>query len=169
LNFIEVIPKFTCLLQRGDKMMIHGDGKHSRRYVYAGDAADALDTILHKGKYGETYNTGSLDEVSNFDLCFKLCRLFGLPHSTQKEVNHYLTHVKDRPFNDRRYAINSSKLMSLGWSQRTPFEEGLRNTVAWYRKYGETWWGDISASLTPYPRTGQGLAQRDSTIAKSLL
>jgi dTDP-D-glucose 4,6-dehydratase len=138
-------------------MTIHGDGKHSRRYVYGGDAADALDTIFHKGKVGEIYNIGSLEEVTNNELCFKLCGLFGLPNSTQEEVDQQIIHVKDRPFNDRRYAVNSAKLMSLGWAPRTPFEEGLKTTVEWYRNYGETWWGDISSILVPFPEKSQVL------------
>jgi dTDP-D-glucose 4,6-dehydratase len=138
-------------------MMIHGDGKHTRRYVYGGDTADAMDTILHKGKIGEIYNIGSSDEVSNNELCFKLCGLFGLPNSTQEDLNQHIRHVMDRPFNDRRYAVNSAKLMSLGWAPRTAFEEGLKITVEWYRKYGETWWGDVSPILTPFPEKGQAL------------
>ena len=146
----EIIPKFTCLLQRGEKLVLHGDGKHTRRYLFAGDAADAFDTILHKGTINQIYNVGSMDEVSNLSLCEKLLGEFGL--STDLEGNNsWVTHSHDRPFNDRRYAVNGKKLIQLGWHQKTPFEEGLKFTVDWYRKYGETWWGNIDKTLTPFP------------------
>ena len=64
----EIIPKFTCLLRRQRPMILHGDGSPTRRYLYAGDAADAFDTILHKGTLGQIYNVGSYDEISNLHI-----------------------------------------------------------------------------------------------------
>lgn len=141
-TLLEVIPKFTCLLERGQKVVLHGDGKHTRRYLYAGDSADAFDTILHKGSIGQIYNIGSADEISNLTLCSKLLKEFGL-----SESDDWISHSQDRPFNDRRYAVNGQKLCDLGWQQKTPFEQGLKTTVDWYRKYGERWWGNIDNTL----------------------
>jgi dTDP-glucose 4,6-dehydratase len=42
--------------------------------------------------------------------------------------------------------------MMLGWTQKTSFDDGLRQTIDWYRRYGDKWWGDISAVLTPFPQ-----------------
>ncbi|KAF3934575.1 ADP-L-glycero-D-manno-heptose-6-epimerase [Dactylellina cionopaga] len=140
----KVIPKFTCLLNRGGKLLLHGDGKHTRRYLFAGDAADAFDTILHKGIIGQIYNVGSYDEISNIELCQRLIKEFGMPAEKYDDIVH---HVIDRPFNDRRYAVDGSKLRKLGWDQKTKFEDGLRTTVQWYRQFGEKWWGDISAVI----------------------
>ncbi|KAK6524047.1 hypothetical protein TWF694_005713 [Orbilia ellipsospora] len=137
----KVIPKFTCLLNRGGSLLLHGDGKHTRRYLFAGDAADAFDTILHKGTVGQIYNVGSKDEISNITLCQHLIKQFGFPAEKYDEI---VKHVNDRPFNDRRYAVDGSKLIGLGWKQKTTFEEGLTATVDWYRKFGDNWWGDIS-------------------------
>ncbi|KAL8693437.1 MAG: hypothetical protein Q9218_001747 [Villophora microphyllina] len=142
----KVIPKFTCLLERGQKVVLHGDGKHTRRYLFAGDAADAFDTILHKGLIGQIYNVGSADEISNLTLCSKLLKEFGL-----SESDDWISHSQDRPFNDRRYAVNGQKLRDLGWQQNTPFEKGLKTTVDWYRKYGERWWGNIDDTLGTFP------------------
>ncbi|KAL8715532.1 MAG: hypothetical protein Q9220_000868 [cf. Caloplaca sp. 1 TL-2023] len=142
----KVIPKFTCLLERGQKVVLHGDGKHTRRYLFAGDAADAFDTILHKGTIGQIYNIGSADEISNLTLCSKLLKEFGL-----SESDDWISHSQDRPFNDRRYAVNGQKLCDLGWQQKTPFNEGLKMTVDWYRKYGERWWGNIDDTLGTFP------------------
>ncbi|KAF3911263.1 ADP-L-glycero-D-manno-heptose-6-epimerase [Arthrobotrys entomopaga] len=137
----KVIPKFTCLLNRGGSLLLHGDGKHTRRYLFAGDAADAFDTILHKGTIGQIYNVGSKDEISNITLCQHLIKQFGFPADKYDEI---VKHVNDRPFNDRRYAVDGTKLIKLGWNQKTSFEEGLTATVEWYRKFGDNWWGDIS-------------------------
>ncbi|KAI5240221.1 NAD(P)-binding protein [Aureobasidium subglaciale] len=147
----KVIPKFSMLLQRHEKLSLHGDGTHTRRYLYAGDAADAFDTILHRGQVGQVYNVGSSDEISNFTLCSMLLRQFGHPDGTKEEVYKHVVHCEDRPFNDHRYAVDGSKLKQLGWKQKTTFEEGLSITVGWYRRYGDTWWGDISDRLTPFP------------------
>ncbi|KAF2146834.1 uncharacterized protein K452DRAFT_294368 [Aplosporella prunicola CBS 121167] len=147
----KIIPKFAMLLNRRRKLLLHGDGTPTRRYLYAGDTSDAIDTILHKGAVGQTYNIASKDEVSNLGICQRLLDLFGLPHSTPEELGRWVEYTADRPFNDHRYATDGTKLAKLGWQQRTGFEEGLRITVEWYRQFGEVWWGDIGRILTPFP------------------
>ncbi|KAJ3310202.1 hypothetical protein HDV04_005219 [Boothiomyces sp. JEL0838] len=144
----KIIPKFSCLLNRGRKAILHGDGSPTRRYLYAGDACDAFDTILHKGTIGQIYNIGSMNEVSNKDLCKLLLDEFGIPKS---DFGKWVEHTHDRPFNDMRYAVDAAKLMKLGWTQKTSFEKGLKLTVDWYRTYGEVWWGDISHCLSAFP------------------
>lgn len=131
--------------------MLHGDGTHTRRYLYAGDAADAFDTILHKGRLGQIYNVGSVDEISNLTLCVKLLEEMNMPLTSSADFSRWIKYTNDRPFNDRRYAIDGTKLSQLGWKQKTTFEEGLRMTVDWYRRFGEEWWGNISQVLTPFP------------------
>ena len=148
---LEIIPKFTCLLNRGKPVVLHGDGSPTRRYLFAGDAADAFDTILHKGQLGQIYNVGSYDEVSNIDLCGKLLTKMGISHNTNEDFRKWVKYTHDRPFNDHRYAVDGTKLRQLGWDQHTSFEEGLKITVDWYRKFGERWWGDISKVLSPFP------------------
>jgi dTDP-D-glucose 4,6-dehydratase len=147
----EIIPKFSCLLQRGQPVVLHGDGSPTRRYLFAGDAADAFDTILHKGTMGQIYNVGSYDEISNLTLCSKLLTYLAIPHETQAQLHQWVKHTRDRPFNDHRYAVDGTKLRQLGWDQKTSFADGLALTVDWYRQYGERWWGDITQVLTPFP------------------
>jgi len=132
-------------------VVLHGDGSPTRRYLFAGDAADAFDTILHKGQIGQVYNVGSYDEVSNLSLCAKLLDQFTIPHETPEEFSKWVKYTHDRPFNDHRYAVDGTKLRQLGWDQKTSFAEGLRITVDWYRRFGEHWWGDISKVLSPFP------------------
>jgi hypothetical protein len=147
----EIIPKFTCLLNRGQPLVLHGLGHNTRRYLFAGDAADAFDTILHKGTIGQVYNVGSYDEHSNLTICSKLLELLKIPHSTQEDLHRWIKHTHDRPFNDHRYAVDGTKLRNLGWDQATSFEKGLAITVDWYKRFGEQWWGDISKVLSPFP------------------
>ncbi len=141
----KVIPKFICLLKRHRSMPLHGNGTNKRPYLYAADTTDAIDTVLHKGVIGQTYNIASTDEVANVDLCSKLAEIFDVP------VADFVTYTKDRPFNDHRYAIDSAKLEQLGWRQNTSFEEGLQRTVEWYREFGEVWWGKIDGILSAFP------------------
>jgi len=147
----EIIPKFISLLNRGQPVVLHGDGSPTRRYLYAGDAADAFDTILHRGELGQIYNVGSYDEISNLSLCGKLLAEMGIPSASTDEFKRWVKYTHDRPFNDHRYAVDGTKLRQLGWDQKTSFEEGLKSTVEWYRQFGEKWWGDITTVLSPFP------------------
>ncbi|KAJ5458251.1 dtdp-glucose 4-6-dehydratase [Penicillium sp. IBT 31633x] len=145
----KIIPKFITLLQRGQKLMVYGDGTNSRRYLWAGDAADAFDTILHKGSVGQIYNVGSQSEITNLELCEKVLNLFGITN-----MQNWIDFTEDRPFNDHRYATSGSKLQALGWKQQTLFEDGLLRTIQWYRDFPD-WWGDINQVLTAFHGTAK--------------
>jgi dTDP-glucose 4,6-dehydratase len=132
-------------------MVLHGDGSHKRRYLFAADAADAFDTILHKGEVGHVYNVGSYDEISNMKLCTLLLEAMNIPFHTQDEFDKWVKHTRDRPFNDQRYAVDDSKLRQLGWVPKTSIQKGLTTTLNWYSQFGEKWWGNISNILNPYP------------------
>ncbi|KAF2850686.1 NAD(P)-binding protein [Plenodomus tracheiphilus IPT5] len=147
----KIIPKFVMLLHREKKLLLHGDGSPTRRYLYAGDIVDALDTIFHKGEIGQIYNIASKDEISNMDICHKLLDIFGLPHTVKEDIEQRVQRTEDRPFNDERYATDGSKLAALDWQPKTSFDDGLRITVDWYRRFGEVWWGDIGRVLTSFP------------------
>jgi len=150
----EIIPKFCSLLTQSLPLILHGSGLNTRRYLFASDAADAFDTILHKGKVGEIYNVDSTDEISNIDLAHKLLAHFAIP--TEEEAK-WVQHVTDRPFNDMRYAVDARKLRSLGWTQKVGLEAGLKQTVEWYRKWGKRWWGDVSGCLSAFPEVSMDL------------
>lgn len=147
----EIIPKFTLLLNWGLKLPLHGSGMSTRRYLYAEDAANAFNTILHRGAVGEVYNVGSRDEISNRDLCLALAKLVHPPPTTNGHPvsADFIQATADRQNVDRGSGVNDSKLRSLGWEQKVSLEEGLRRTVDWYLTNGETWWGDIRKVLEP--------------------
>lgn len=113
---------------------IYGKGDNIRDWLYVEDHAAAIDLIFHEGKNGDTYNIGGINEWKNIDLIYLLCRVMdtelGRADGTSEKL---ITFVKDRAGHDRRYAIDSSKLMrELGWKPSLQFEEGLRKTVKWY-------------------------------------
>ncbi|KAJ3031961.1 hypothetical protein HDV00_008085 [Rhizophlyctis rosea] len=120
----KVIPKFILRLDEGKKCCLHGDGSNTRRYIYGSDVADAIVLVLHKGTIGEIYNIGTETELSNLEVAKRLIKTMNLPG----DPADHLEYVPDRPFNDKRYAVDSTKLQQLGWSAKVSFEEGLQRT-----------------------------------------
>ncbi|KAI1357372.1 hypothetical protein F5Y08DRAFT_346804 [Xylaria arbuscula] len=148
----KIVPKFVTLILRGEKVPLYGSGTYRRRYLYAGDAANAFNVIMHKSAVGEIYNVGSYDEMSNVEVVQRIVRAVMTTdcrrHSTDEvDISHWIRQTPDRPFMDRRYGVDFSKLRALGWLPQVSIEDGLRRTVDWYRCFGNVWWGDISSHL----------------------
>jgi len=143
----KLIPKLTNQLMRDLPLTIHGDGSNTRNFLYVTDVANAFDVILHKGAPGHVYNIGGRNEVPNLDVAKELLKIFG----KEEEEDKYILFVPDRKFNDLRYTINSSKLHDLGWEEQMSWEEGLKTTVDWYKKYTSRY-GNIDAALVAHPR-----------------
>lgn len=142
------------LLQRGLKLPLHGGGGQTRRYLYAGDAANAFNIMLHRGKGGEIYNLGCgpQDELTNKALCGLLLQHVKPPGYEPSNVDAWILSAPDRPFVDRGCGLDCTKLRSLGWEQKVAFDEGLRRTVDWLAAHGESWWGDVGKTLVPEPQ-----------------
>lgn len=143
----KLIPKFTNQLMKGMKLTLHGDGSNTRNFLYVTDVANAFDIIMHKGEPGHVYNIGGDNELPNVQVAKDLLKLFGY----EGEEDKWLTFVPDRQFNDLRYTINSSKLHSLGWTEKMSWEEGLKATVEWYKKFTGRY-GNIEDALVAHPR-----------------
>jgi dTDP-glucose 4,6-dehydratase len=79
-----------------------------------------------------------------------------IPHDTPEQLRKWIKYTRDRHFNDRRYAVDGTKLKRLGWEQKVSIDEGLKITVDWFTQFGESWWGDISHVLTPFPTVADG-------------
>ena len=103
----KVIPKFIKQIKNNEKITIHGKGDSVRDFIHVNDVSEAILTILEKGKINEIYNISGEIKISIIDLA-KL--IIG-----KDNIDPYIEYVKDRPFNDKRYEINSDKLKMLGW------------------------------------------------------
>ena len=130
----KLIPLAIHNIKHGKPVPVYGKGENVRDWLYVLDHARAIDAIFHRGKVGETYNVGGVNEWRNIDLIELLCDVMdeklGREQGTSRKL---ITFVKDRAGHDARYAIDSSKLMQeLGWEPSVTFEEGLRKTVDWY-------------------------------------
>lgn len=125
---------------------VYGDGSQVRDWLYVVDHVRAIESILTKGKPGETYNIGGNNELRNIDLVKLLIKLVDntLGHPEGHSLG-LITFVADRPGHDTRYAIDSHKISSeLGWKPSVTVEEGMQRTVAWYLKHQD--WLDYMTS-----------------------
>lgn len=130
----KLIPLSINNIIQNKPLPIYGKGENVRDWLYVLDHANAIDTILHKGKIGETYNIGGHNEWTNIDLIRLLCKIMDEKLGREKGTNEKLiTFVTDRAGHDLRYAIDATKLKEeLGWMPSLQFEEGLSKTVDWY-------------------------------------
>ncbi len=134
----KLIPFFVFKLLDGEKVPVYGDGLNVRDWIHVLDHAKALDLLLHKGVGGEIYNIGVDNERSNLEVTKMMLKIMGVGEDK-------IEYIQDRPGHDRRYAIDASKITSLGWQPeytRDKFEQGLRETVEWY-KNNVAWVDDI--------------------------
>lgn len=128
-----IIPVFILMALHDRPLGIYGDGKNIRDYLFVADHCKAIDLILHEGKAGETYCVGGGEEKNILEVADAILELTGKPTSLKKFVT-------DRPGHDRRYAIDHTKLShDLGYAAGHTFDEGLRETVAWYQE-NKAWW-----------------------------
>lgn len=130
----KLIPLFINNIIEMRPLPVYGDGNYTRDWLYVIDHANAIDTILHNGKIGSTYNIGGFNEWKNIDLIMLLCKIMDSKLSRKQGTSEALiTYVKDRPGHDKRYAIDASKIHNeLGWKPSVTFEEGLDQTIDWY-------------------------------------
>jgi len=130
----KLIPLIINNIQHNISLPVYGKGENIRDWLWVIDHAKAIDLLFHKGRVGETYNIGGLNEWKNINLVRKLCQIMDEQMKRAKGVcEKLITFVKDRPGHDLRYAIDASKFKNeLGWKPEVDFEEGLRKTVNWY-------------------------------------
>ena len=131
----KLIPLTVLNCLAGDPVPVYGDGAQVRNWLFVDDFASAIDIVLERGAPGEAYNVGGPDELANIEVVKRVLELTGRDESL-------IEHVDDRPGHDRRYSLASTKLEGLGWNAQVPFEQGIEQTVAWYRD-NEEWWGPL--------------------------
>jgi dTDP-glucose 4,6-dehydratase len=131
----KVIPLFITNALDNVPVPLYGAGLNIRDWLHVMDHCRGIDTVIERGTIGEVYNIGGGNEVRNIDLTHLLLQLTERRESLIKKV-------QDRQGHDRRYSVDTAKLKGLGWQPQVPFEEGLRDTVRWYRE-NEWWWRPI--------------------------
>ena len=152
----KLIPLIILNALDGKPLPVYGDGQQIRDWLYVEDHAAAIWLVLQRGRTGETYNVGGLNERANLDVVKTLCALLDAksPRPDGASYSAQITYVADRPGHDRRYAIDCSKLQSeLGWGPLESFETGLAKTVDWYLK-NRSWTDDITKNRYNRERLG---------------
>jgi dTDP-glucose 4,6-dehydratase len=140
----KLIPHMIIKALAGEPLPVYGDGKNIRDWLFVDDHARALLLVAEKGAIGDTYNIGGLNERTNLQVVETICsQVDRSSPSPQGPRSNLINFVTDRPGHDRRYAIDSSKIVrELGWSARKTFETGLEDTVRWYLD-NRGWWSAI--------------------------
>lgn len=132
----KLIPLMIAKALADEDLPVYGDGKNIRDWLYVEDHCSAILSVLENGNAGEVYNIGGNNEWYNIDIVKLILKKLGKPESNIK-------YVKDRPGHDRRYAIDSSKIMNeLGWKPKYDFEKGIEHTINWYVE-NEDWWKKV--------------------------
>ena len=127
----KLIPKMIYNIINNKPLPVYGDGKNSREWIYVKDHCEALIKIFKSGKIGETYNIGSNKNLNNIEICKNLLKIAKKNIKIGKKVK--LNFIKDRPGHDKRYALDSSKLIKkLKWKPKTSFLDGIKKTFMWY-------------------------------------
>ncbi|KQB35627.1 dTDP-glucose 4,6-dehydratase [Acidiplasma aeolicum] len=128
----KLIPKTIIYALLDKKIPIYGNGKNRRDWLYVDDNVKGIIKVMARGKNGEIYNIGSEIELENIEIVKKILHIMNKPESLIKCVN-------DRPGNDLRYSLDSSKLNALGFKPEVDINEGLNKTIDWY-KNNKSWW-----------------------------
>ncbi|MFA6243727.1 MAG: dTDP-glucose 4,6-dehydratase [Candidatus Hydrogenedentales bacterium] len=134
----KVLPLFITNAIDNIPLPLYGDGKNVRDWLYVEDHCRGIDHALRHGDPGNIYNIAGGNERENILLTHRILKLVG-------KGEDLIQPVKDRPGHDRRYSIDSTKLMALGWEPKMPWDEGVAHTVRWYQE-NEWWWRKLKDS-----------------------
>jgi dTDP-glucose 4,6-dehydratase len=106
---------------------IYGDGTQIRDWLFVDDHCRGIQAVVDKGRAGEVYNIGGNCSLPNVEVVKRILKILNKPDSLMKTVT-------DRPGHDRRYALTSAKIMrETGWAPQMTFDQGLQETVDWYK------------------------------------
>ena len=146
----------NCLAHK--PLPVYGKGLNVRDWLFVTDHCEAINIIIRKGKFGETYNIGGHNEMKNIDIVTTICKILDElePSPTLNSYTELITYVKDRPGHDLRYAIDAGKIeKDLRWKPAETFETGIRKTISWYLENRE-WWQNIQNNNYRQERLGLG-------------
>lgn len=133
----KVIPLFVTNLIEDKEVPLYGDGTNVRDWLHVDDHCRGIYIVLTKGRSGEIYNIGGGLELSNADLSRVILDAMEKSWSMVKRV-------KDRPGHDKRYSVSINKISTLGYRPEVSFEQGLAETINWY-KDNSSWWKPLKA------------------------
>jgi len=133
----KLVPLFVTSALMDRPLPLYGDGRQIRDWLYVGDHCNALDLVARKGEPGEVYNIGAGNHQENIRVAETLLQLVEKPLGL-------IRFVEDRKGHDRRYAVDTTKLRSLGWAPEHDFFSALEGTVRWYQE-NRWWWEPIYA------------------------
>ena len=153
----KLIPLVILNALEGKKLPIYGDGMQVRDWLFVEDHCRAVSLVLKKGRVGETYNVGGINEQPNLNVVRLICSLLDgrVPRLDGRPFAEQISFVADRPGHDRRYAINCAKIQKeLGWRPRETFETGLAKTVDWYIAH-RPWCNEITTKKYARERLGK--------------
>lgn len=124
------IPTVIAACQQQKKIPIYGDGSNIRDWLYVEDHCSGIDAVMRRGRPGETYNIGGINEWANIEICRLICELMDSHNPDGAPHMKLISFVCDRPGHDWRYAINAEKIAKeIGWQPRETFETGIAKTV----------------------------------------
>ncbi len=133
----KLIPLFITNLIQGKKIGVYGQGLQVRDWLHVDDHARGIEAIIERGALGETYCLGGGNELTNIEITKRILAGMAADESM-------IEYVADRPGHDFRYAIDFSRASAeLGWKPEIGFEDGLRETIAWYKDH-EPWWRAVA-------------------------
>lgn len=136
----KLIPLTVLRLLRGEKAQIHGDGLQIRDWLHVTDHVVGLQRVAQVGIVGETYMIGGENQYTVREVVLRICRLLDelrpLPNDS---YGNRVETCPERPGNDRRYAVDASRVRQLGWQRTLEFDMGLRETVRWYLENKTRW------------------------------
>jgi dTDP-glucose 4,6-dehydratase len=133
----KMVPLFATNALDGEPLPVYGDGRQRRDWLHVTDHCAGIELVLGRGASGEVYNVGGDCERENLDVARRILELTG----TSDDL---IRHVDDRPGHDRRYSLDSRKLHGLGWRPQVTLEDGLADTVDWYRSHRD-WWQPLKS------------------------
>lgn len=122
----KLLPVIILHAMNDEPVPLYGQGLQKRDWLYVTDHTDAVELVLDKGKDGQVYLIGASNEHRNIDVAKAVL-------GTMKKPESLITFVADRPGHDWRYSLDASSIQALGWKPRMSFEDGIRETVAWFQ------------------------------------
>jgi dTDP-glucose 4,6-dehydratase len=127
----KLIPLFVTNALEDEKLPLYGDGLNVRDWLHVDDHCAGIELVLANGESGQVYNVGGGNERTNLEITGIILDELGLGEDS-------IRRVADRPGHDRRYSLNCDRLRAMGWTPGVDFEQGLRESVRWYRD--NAWW-----------------------------